>query len=227
MKKILTILLFLIIFICGCSKSQETFEETTTTKEIETTKTSSNENESAANVEQTTENIQTEETTTVVIEEATTQLEEQTVEIVFTMISFDESESIDDYVSSLNESNGNNDFYVYDNEHYAYKATETERQDFLTMVNNGELSNQFVQSMETDYPDVFKKTEYLSDTKEFKVYVDKELYFNADFGIDIVANITGSMYAEMIQAYNLIPISERVIDVSIIDISTNESIQFE
>ena len=167
------------------------------------------------------------ETTTDVIEETTTQLEEKTVEIVFTMISFDESESIDDYVSSLNESNGNNDFYVYDNEHYAYKATETERQDFLTMVNNGELSNQFVQSMETDYPDVFKKTEYLSDTKQFKVYVDKELYFNADFGIDIVANITGSMYAEMIQAYNLIPISERVIDVSIIDISTNESIQFE
>lgn len=219
MKKILTILLFLIVFTCGCSKPQETFEETTTTKEIETTKTSSNEDETVATVEQTTENIQTEETTT--------QLEEQTVEIVFTMISFDESESIDDYVSSLNESNGNNDFYVYDNEHYAYKASETERQDFLTMVNNGELSNQFVQSMETDYPDVFKKTEYLSDTKQFKVYVDKELYFNADFGIDIVANITGSMYTEMIQAYNLIPISERVIDVSIIDISTNESIEFE
>ena len=239
MRKLLLISI-LTIFICfGCAAETSTpLNETTEKPTIKTElETSTQENEETVENEETTTVAETEEqsteiettvesvkSTTEIVEEPTTQAQEQTVEIIFSVISIDETETIENYVTNLNKDNGNNDFYVYDSTHYAYKTTTSEVQELIAYINNGGLYNEFIQTMNESYPNVCKKAEYRKATKEFVVYVDNELYSNSDFGIDIVIMITSLMYAETIQAYNLVPIAERNTTILILDNDTNELI---
>lgn len=146
------------------------------------------------------------------------------VEIVMTMVSFDDSETIDEYVGVLKEED-NIDYYVYDETHYAYKIPESERINTLTEITSDVGISELLAEMNSAYPGVFKNIAISQNGDDVKIYVDKELYETQDFGIYFYTPVVGYSLCDMVQAYNLIPISDRESNVEIIDHSTLELIE--
>lgn len=207
MKKLLLIFLFFTLLTCGCSKEQERKQEIKSA-------TSENDGETRNNAA-TNEALETEVGLETIID--------KDVEIVMGMMNLDGETTIETYVAGLNESN-EEEYYVYDESHYAIVIKESERQETLNKITSKDAELELISSLNKNYPNVFKKMLYDSDKQEVLIYVDDALYQEADFGVVLTSIITGLAYAEAVQAYNLVPIEKRNTVVLIIDEATEKTI---
>lgn len=148
---------------------------------------------------------------------------EENVEIVLGIYQYGEDVDIQQYVNELNiDSEQEN--YVYDESHYAYLTTKNEQEKYLKEICSEEYKNEFINSLNSSYPDVFKDAIFLNYGKDAELYVSKENYQNSDFGVSFVAILVTSSFQDIIQAYNLIELNEREYNINIFDFETNELI---
>ena len=146
------------------------------------------------------------------------------VELIFSPITMEENFNIEEYVKNLNAEDNEN-YYVYDDSHYAKKIKESERLEFLRNFDDSEkVSEEITSQLNKNYPEVFKKVVLENKGKDVSVYVSKELYENSDFAVTLNAIIIPGVFSSNLQTYNLVPISERSYSVKIIDVDTNEII---
>lgn len=181
-----------------------TQEETTTTQE-----------------ETTTAPKPTEPPTTQAPTEAPTVVEQ--VEIVMTMVSFDDTETIDNYVSNLNK-DSDVKYYKYDDTHYAYKVDKSEQIRMANEIISEKGKKDAIAEMNSSYPGVFKDIEYKNNGGDVTIKVDRALFEEQGFAMYFYVPIVGSVYGDTLQAYNLIPINQRQYNVEIIDYLTFEKI---
>lgn len=144
------------------------------------------------------------------------------VEIIFKLITMVEDETTESYAKDLSESTGD-DYYAYNDEYYALKTSEKEREKFLKKCESTGLHDPLLKDMNSSYPDVFLKMEY-NGKDTVSVFVNNKLYQEADFGVVLVAQLAPSIYVDTIQAYNLVPYEERECTVEIVDSKTDEVI---
>lgn len=205
--------------------------ENMTSVENNTTEPISTESNTVAE-EPTTENVETEEPTTskpTPTEPTTTQTptEKPTVieqvEIVLTMVSFDANETITSYVNKLN-ADSNNKYYVYDETHYAYKVDKSEQINIANEIISEKGKKNAIAEMNSSYPNVFKDITYKNNGGTVVITADKELFDAQGFGIYFYAPIVSMTYGDTLQAYNLIPVSQRQYNAEIIDYLTSEVI---
>lgn len=147
--------------------------------------------------------------------------EDQNVDIILSMYSFDDSETIEDYISHID-----NECSVYDDSHYTITVKESERQDAIKQFNSSEYIEETFKDIFSDeqYNSAFIKMDYSDLFREVTFYVDREKYDGAGIAVALGPVIISGMYSDVVQAYNLIPPEERSCTVKIIDNDTNEII---
>lgn len=205
-NKTLLLLIAISIFITGCgSKKTVEFNES-----IVEQNTVAEENQGTDE-----ENISTD-----IIED------ESAVSIILTMYSFNDTETIDDYVLNLNKENGSDSFSVYDDNHYSLTISESERQEVLKQYNSGEFIKESFKEIFSDeqYNSAFIKMDYDELFQNVTFYADKEKYNNAGLAIVFGPTIISYIYSDIVQAYSLIPVNERTCVIKIIDNETNDVI---
>lgn len=148
------------------------------------------------------------------------------VSVILTMYSFDESETIDEYVIKMNKENNSNSFSVYDENHYLFNITESERKEVLVQYNSGEFIEESFNEIFTDeqYNSSFIKMDYDELFQNVTFYADKGNYESAGLSVVIGPVLISNIYSDIIQGYNLIPLEERKCTVKVVDNETNEVI---
>lgn len=152
--------------------------------------------------------------------------DESEVSIILTMYSFNDTETIDDYVLNLNKENGSDSFSVYDDNHYSLTISESERQDVLDQYNSSKFIEESFKEVFSDeqYNSAFIKMDYDELFQNITFYADKEKYNNAGLAVVLGPSMIGCIYSDIVQAYNLVPVSERTCVIKIIDNETNDVI---
>lgn len=202
MKKLFAIITLSTLFLCACSNE----------------KVSNNSNNNSNNNNTNNTIVTTDDTkpiNDIVIAETTT-IEDKEVEIIHSYM--DTSMTIAEYVDDLNKENKDKNYYVYDDGHYAEKIKESVRQEIL----NDLEPKEFLLQMNGEYPNVFTNMTFDNNTKDVSIYVNNDLYQEADFGVGFYALIIGALYSDEYQAYELILPNDRTGNVYIIDEATNE-----
>lgn len=206
MKRILVVLMVLSLFVTGCSPTSKTIDLTETPA------------------------ISTEET---MVTEAPQSVEpekpvlfDKDVEIILSMVSFDNSQTIEDYVANLQKENPDSVFAVYDDSHYIQTIKESKRKETVELMKTEEEISASFQEFFSDeqYKGAFISMEYDDLFQNITFYADKTAYESiglfAVFGPVLVSSIWG----DMVQAYNLVPVGERYVTVQIVDKQTGEVI---
>lgn len=196
-----------------------------TTSCANTTTVDSNENPIENTENQYGENESEENSIAEKVVDSSNDIEEntETVSVILTMFSLDNTESIENYVSKLKEENNSDSYTVYDETHYSLTMTEAERLEALEKYNSGELIEESFNEIFSDeqYNSAFTKMDYDNLFQNITFYADKEKYDSAGIAVTLGPIFIGSMYSDIIQAYNLIPIKERTCTIKILDNETN------
>jgi hypothetical protein len=145
------------------------------------------------------------------------------VEIVMTMVSFDDSETIDEYVAKLNNESDVN-YYKYDDTHYAYKVDKSEQIRMANEIVSENGRKTAIDEMNSSYPGVFKDIEYKNNGGDVTIKVDRALFEEQGFAMYFYVPIVAMVYGDTLQAYKLIPVNEREYNVEVIDYLTFEKI---
>lgn len=215
-KKLALLLIIISAFVFGCGGTK-TIEFNNSSEEYVDTKTYSNENiDNKQN--QSVENLEDEINNT--------GEDDEEVSVILSMISFDDSETIEDYVVKMNEENGSDSFAVYDENHYSLTIKESERQEVLRQYNSGEFIEESFNEIFSDeqYNSAFTKMDYDELFQNVTFYADKEKYDSAGLAVFFGPVFISYAYSDIIQAYSLIPVDERACTVKIVDDETNEVI---
>lgn len=150
--------------------------------------------------------------------------EEETVDIVFTYYSFDDSVVTDGYLQSVL---GANPDYInavkYDDKHYVVTMPESKRKEVVDNINT-KIKPELEEALATDQlAGIFTKIETDGLMREVKLYADKSKYDALGLSV-LAAPVLVAMVADTVQAYNLIGVEERSCDLSIYDADTGDLI---
>ncbi len=214
-RKFVCLLITISILATGCgSTTTVELSNTEQSNEIQSSDTTEKENNQDSITEESNDTL-----------DATVENNSE-VSIILTMVSFDDTETINDYVLNLNEENNSNSYEVYDETHYTVTITESERQEVLKQYKSGELIEESFSEIFSDeqYNSAFIKMDYDELFQNITFYADKEKYDAAGIAVVFGPVLSSSIYSDLIQAYNLIPIDERTCTVKILDNQTNEII---
>lgn len=145
------------------------------------------------------------------------------VDIVLYRMSFDNS-SIEDYVAKLQEENPDKVYSVYDDNHYVVTIKESERRALVEEMKDDEYISEMFKDVFTDeqYGGAFISMEYDELFQNITFYADKDAYQAAGISASFGSTLVAMMYSDFVQAYNLIPLEERIYNVVIIDEATGE-----
>ena len=204
MKKILLLLILAFVFVNGCgNKRTVEFQENISITDNTVIEDTVMENER---------------------ENSTT--EEKKVTIIMSMFSFDENETIDEYVQKLNIENNTDSYSVYDNNHYSFMISESERRELLEQYNSGAFIENSFNDIFTDeqYNSAFVKMDYDEMFQNITFFANKENYDNGGIAVIFGPTVISAIYSDIIQAYSLVPIDERKCTVKVVNNETNEII---
>lgn len=145
------------------------------------------------------------------------------VDIILYRLSYDNS-SIEDYVAELQKEEPNEIYSVYDDNHYIQTIMESERRDIVEEMRNDEyIAGLFKDVFSGEqYGGAFSSMEYDELLQNITFYADKDAYQAAGMSASYGTVIVAMMYSDTVQAYNLIPVDERIYSVVIIDEDTGE-----
>jgi len=145
------------------------------------------------------------------------------VDIVLFRMDFDNS-PIEEYVGKLQEENPDEVYSVYDDDHYIQTIKESERRELVVQMKEDEyIAGLFKDVFSTEqYGGAFLSIEYDDLLQNITLYADKDAYQSAGMSASYGAIIVAMMYSDTVQAYNLIPVEERIYNVFIIDENTGE-----
>lgn len=146
------------------------------------------------------------------------------VEIILTMISYDNSVTIEQYVEEQNTNNPDRNYYVYDDTHYAFIIKESERQEYInSLIDDDMIDEAFKECFQSEACNgAFLTMDYNDSFSEFKFYVDKEKYNGIGLFAPLIPVMTSAAVSDTIQAYKLVPLDERSCTVIVIDNDTQE-----
>lgn len=203
MKKIIALLFCTTILLAGCGSSNKTVDLTTT-----------------PDTEKIAE-FQKEDTETEIPKSI-----DSNVDVILTMMSFDDSQTIDDYIVELQKSNPDSIYSVYDDSHYVMTIKDSERKAALEQFKDKSYIETTFQEIFNDeqYNGAFVSMDYDDNFENVTFYADKEKYNNAGLAVSFGPVITSGMFSDLIQAYNLIDVNNRTCHVQIIDNDTKELI---
>ncbi len=149
---------------------------------------------------------------------------EETVDIVFTYYSFDDSAVTDGYLQNVL---GANPDYInavkYDDKHYVVTMPESKRKEVVDNI-NAKIKPELEEALATDQlAGIFTKIETDDLMREVRLYADKAKYDALGLSV-LAAPVLVAMVADTVQAYNLIGVEERKCDLSIYDAETGDLI---
>lgn len=201
-KRILVLLLACSVFMVGCASKTNTVDLT----------------QSAEQKFESTEIVQGEQNSDI--------LSDEDVDIVLSVYSFDDAVTINDYIEDLQKSNPDEVYSVYDDSHYIHTLKESERKEMVEEFKHEEYINNTFQEIFSDeqYGGAFVSMEYDEMFRNIKFYADKTAYDSAGIVAVLGPVFIGSIYGDIVQAYNLVPVDERSVTIQIIDDSTGEVI---
>lgn len=143
------------------------------------------------------------------------------VDIVFSAVIAGE-ETIEKYVENLQAENSEKIYSIYDENHYVQTIKESERKEFLNAVDE-ELEKSFYDIFNSEETkDVFENVEYDALLENITFYANKEAFKENEFVSTFSAVITSSVFADVVQAYNLIEPDNRKCKILIVDKETEE-----
>ena len=143
------------------------------------------------------------------------------VDIVFSAVITGE-ETIEKYVENLQAENSDKIYSIYDENHYVQTIKESERKEFLNAVDE-ELEKSFYDIFNSEETkDVFENVEYDALLENITFYANKEAFKENEFVSTFSAVITSSVFADVVQAYNLIEPDNRKCKILIVDKETEE-----
>lgn len=143
------------------------------------------------------------------------------VDIVFSAVITGE-ETIEKYVENLQVENPEKIYSIYDENHYVQTIKESERKEFLNTVDE-ELEKSFYDIFNSEETkDVFENVEYDVLLENITFYANKDAFKENEFVSTFSAVITSSVFADVVQAYNLIEPNDRNCKILIVDKETEE-----
>ena len=147
------------------------------------------------------------------------------VDIVLSMLAMD-GKTIDEYVQDLQKENPDNKYSVYDDTHYTLTIYESSRLEALSQLTaKEEIDNSFKEIFaDEQFAGTFIRMDYDESFQNFKFYVDKEKYKENAFICNLGVGLVCTMISDTVQAYNLIPIENRITEIQYIDNETGEII---
>lgn len=143
------------------------------------------------------------------------------VDIIFSAFITGE-ETIGEYVEKLQIENPDETYSIYDENHYVQTIKESERKEFLKKIDE-ELEKSFYDIFNSEETkDVFENVEYDVLVENITFYADKESYKENEFVSMFSVVITSNVFADVVQAYNLIEPDDRNCKILIVDKETEE-----
>lgn len=131
-------------------------------------------------------------------------------------------ETIGQYVENLQAENPDKIYSIYDEKHYVQTIKESERKEFLNKVDE-ELEKSFYDIFNSEETkDAFENVEYDVLLENITFYVNKDVFKENEFVSTFSAVITSSVFADVVQAYNLIEPDDRNCKILIVDKETEE-----
>lgn len=131
-------------------------------------------------------------------------------------------ETIEKYVENLQVENPDKIYSIYDENHYVQTIKESERKEFLNTVDE-ELEKSFYDIFNSEETkDAFENVEYDVLLENITFYANKDAFKENEFVCTISAVITSSVFADVVQAYNLIETNDRNCKILIVDKETEE-----
>lgn len=185
------------LFLCACGEEKTTVDLT------------------ADNEQKTEQTLQEKNEFTIVDKE---------VEVIMPMLSFDEEETIEEYVKKLQEQNPDQKYSIYNDEYYSHVLKNSERREMVEQM----LSKEFVEETFKDifeseeYNGAFLKIEYDELFKEVTIFADKAKYESGGLMMYLGPVLSTSLYSQSVQAYSLVPVEKREFRLVIIDESSGE-----
>ena len=204
--KLISLLLSVTLIIAGCGSK---------TTSVDLTEVPSSEESTISETEEESESI----------EESKEVFLDKDVELIMTMYNFDES-TVEEYIEKLKTENPEKVYGIYDDSHYTITIKESERKKVLEEMSNGKYINDAFKEFFSDeqYNGAFLEMEYEELFQNVTFYVDKEAFDNAGLMVTLGPLMSGGMFADIVQTYNLIKPEDRTCTVRMIDNETNEVI---
>lgn len=207
MKKLLLSTLFIFVMaLTACSSNESTETEAPTTLEV--TEATDQKETIAPETEQATE-------------AETKEQSGKEVEVIFTALIFDNSQTIEDYVAKLNQDDPDLNAKVYDEDHYSVMMLDSERKEIVNEMYETGIDEAFKEFVTNEqYKGAFTKYEFDKKMENITFTADSAKYSDLGFESFGVIMSTG-LIADICQAINLTPVEERKCEIKIIDESGN------